>query len=179
MYFSSGSFTGTVNANAGTFNNVTIAENCNVLGTVYADKISGDITNAGLFTFPAKAVTVQSQQLYDVFRMNVPAVGWERYMLISQIPLSWRSLENGGRFNMFLRDSTGRNANIFSQNKPMGAIDGYPSMVNFSIRIPANATWVALSIQGDRRQSVGFGQFPIETNWQVFKAGSGDISITV
>lgn len=175
----SGSFTGTVNANAGTMNNITIAENCNVLGTVYADKISGDITNAGLFTFPARAVTVQSQQLYDVFRMNVPAVGWERYMLISQIPLSWRSLENGGRFNMYIRDSTGRNANIFGQNKPMGTIDGYPSMVNFSIQIPANATWVALSIQGDRRQSVGFGQLPIETNWQVFKAGSGDISITV
>lgn len=175
----SGSFTGTVNANAGTMNNITIAENCNVLGTVYADKISGDITNAGLFTFPATSQTIASGTLHDVFRMNVPAVGWERYMLISQIPLSWRSLENGGRFNMYIRDSTGRNTNIFGQDKPMGTIDGYPSMVNFSIRIPANATWVALSIQGDRRQSVGFGPLPIETNWQVFKAGSGDISITV
>ncbi|MFM9746180.1 phage tail tip protein, partial [Streptomyces brasiliscabiei] len=44
----SGSFTGTVNANAGTMNNITIAENCNVLGTVYADKIIGDITNMGV-----------------------------------------------------------------------------------------------------------------------------------
>lgn len=35
--------TGTVNANAGTFNNVTIAENCNVLGTVYANRIVGDV----------------------------------------------------------------------------------------------------------------------------------------
>lgn len=41
---SSGSFTGTVNANAGTMNNITIAENCNVLGTVYAERIVGDIT---------------------------------------------------------------------------------------------------------------------------------------
>ena len=41
---SSGSFTGTVNANAGTFNNVTIAENCNVLGTIYANRIVGDVT---------------------------------------------------------------------------------------------------------------------------------------
>lgn len=148
-------------------------------GTIYAHKISGDIVNAGLFTFPATSQTVTSGTLHDVFRMNVPAVGWERYVLISQIPLSWRSLENGGRFNMFLRDSTGRNTNIFGQNNPMGTIGGYPSLVNFSIRIPANATWVALSIQGDRRQSVGFGQLPIETNWQVFKAGSGGISITV
>ncbi|MEG1651914.1 MAG: DUF1983 domain-containing protein [Hafnia sp.] len=40
----SGSFTGTVNANAGTMNNITIAENCNVLGTVYANRIVGDVT---------------------------------------------------------------------------------------------------------------------------------------
>lgn len=102
-------------------------------GTIYADKISGDITNAGLFTFPATSQIVTSGTLHDVFRMNVPAVSWERYMLISLIPLNWRSLENGGRFNMFLRDSTGRNQNIFGQNKPMGAIDGYPSLDN-SIR---------------------------------------------
>lgn len=35
--------TGVVNANAGTMNNITIAENCNVLGTVYANRIVGDV----------------------------------------------------------------------------------------------------------------------------------------
>ncbi len=171
-----------INLGGGTFrvdnNGNLYASNGTFGGTIYADKISGDIVNAGLFTFPASSGTVNSGVLHDVFRMNVPAVSWERYMLISLIPLNWRSLENGGRFNMFLRDSTGRNTNIFGENKPMGTIDGYPSLDNFSIRIPANATWVALSIQGDRRQSVGFGQLPIETNWQVFKAGSGGISIS-
>lgn len=171
-----------INLGSGTFrvdnNGNLYASNGTFGGTIYADKISGDIVNAGLFTFPAASGTVNSGVLHDVFRMNVPAVSWERYMLISLIPLNWRSLENGGRFNMFLRDSTGRNTNIFGENKPMGTIDGYPSLDNFSIRIPANATWVALSVQGDRRQSVGFGQLPIETNWQVFKAGSGGISIS-
>lgn len=42
----SGSFTGTVNANAGTMNNITIAENCNVLGTVYANRIVGGIDSS-------------------------------------------------------------------------------------------------------------------------------------
>lgn len=37
---------GTVNANAGVFNNVTIEENCNVKGTVYANKIIGDVYKA-------------------------------------------------------------------------------------------------------------------------------------
>lgn len=100
-------------------------------------------------------------------------------MLISLIPLNWRSLENGGRFNMYIRDSTGRNTSIFGENKPMGTINGYPSLDNFSIRIPANAALGRTGIQGDRRQSVGFGQLPIETNWRVFKAGSGGISIVV
>lgn len=36
-----GTFNGTVNANAGVFNNVTINENCQVLGTLYADRIVG------------------------------------------------------------------------------------------------------------------------------------------
>lgn len=48
LYASAGSFTGTVNANAGTFNNVTINENCDVRGTIYADKIVGDVVAAKL-----------------------------------------------------------------------------------------------------------------------------------
>ncbi|MGL6435787.1 phage tail tip fiber protein [Aeromonas caviae] len=158
---------GSLYANNGTFG-----------GTIYADKISGDIVNAGLYTFGTTVTQVASGQLFDVFRMSVPAVSWERHMLINRIPMSWRSLENGGRFNMYYRDSTGRNQNVFGENKPMGLIDGYPSMDNVSIRIPAGCTWVAISIQGDRRQTVGYGQLPIETNWQVFKSGSGGISIT-
>ncbi|MNV86486.1 hypothetical protein D3C71_1805250 [compost metagenome] len=99
-------------------------------------------------------------------------------MLISRIPMSWRSMENGGRFNMYYRDSTGRNQNVFGENKPMGPIDGYPSMDNVSLRIPAGCTWVAISIQGDRRQTCGRDFLPFEANWQVFKSGSGGISIS-
>lgn len=46
LFASNGSFTGTVNANAGTFHNVTIEETCNVKGTVYASKIVGDVLSA-------------------------------------------------------------------------------------------------------------------------------------
>lgn len=147
-------------------------------GTIYADKISGDIVNSGLYTFGTTVTSIVSGQLYDVFRMNVPAVSWERFMLISRIPMSWRSMENGGRFNMYYRDSTGRNQNVFGENKPMGLIDGYPSMDNVSLRIPAGCTWVAISIQGDRRQTCGRDFLPFEANWQVFKSGSGGISIS-
>lgn len=48
----SGSFTGTINANAGAMNNITIAENCNVLGTIYANRLVGDV--ARTFIMPYK-----------------------------------------------------------------------------------------------------------------------------
>lgn len=41
LYATGGTFSGTVNATAGVFNNVTIAENCVVKGTMYADRIVG------------------------------------------------------------------------------------------------------------------------------------------
>lgn len=51
LYASAGTFTGTVNANAGTFNNVTINSNCDVKGTIYADKIMGDVMAVKLGAF--------------------------------------------------------------------------------------------------------------------------------
>lgn len=60
----SGSFTGTVNANAGTMNNITIAENCNVLGTVYANRIVGDVASSK----PAAGYPVSGAS-YDAYKI--------------------------------------------------------------------------------------------------------------
>nr|WP_249415953.1 MULTISPECIES: carbohydrate binding domain-containing protein [unclassified Klebsiella] len=46
--FNNGRFRGTVYADGGEFNNVTIRENCNVLGTVQAAKIVGDVGAYGI-----------------------------------------------------------------------------------------------------------------------------------
>lgn len=46
LHASSGDFTGYVHATSGYFENVTINENCDVLGTIYADKIVGDVVAA-------------------------------------------------------------------------------------------------------------------------------------
>lgn len=43
VYFEGGTFKGNVQANSGTMNNVVIREDCQVLGTVYANKIIGDV----------------------------------------------------------------------------------------------------------------------------------------
>lgn len=54
---SNATVTGTINANAGVFNNVTINENCDVKGTIYANKIVGDVVSA-----ITKTVTTTRQQ---------------------------------------------------------------------------------------------------------------------
>lgn len=46
---------GTINASAGVFSNVTINENCDVKGTVYANKIVGDVYNAFNVSVPANS----------------------------------------------------------------------------------------------------------------------------
>ena len=76
----SGSFTGTVNANAGTMNNITIAENCNVLGTIYANRIVGDVvkffgSTYREFNIPAGGSTLVNS--WHIDQMNI-----QRYIFI-------------------------------------------------------------------------------------------------
>ena len=68
----SGSFTGTVNANAGTMNNITIAENCNVLGTVYARRLIGGFSSGlskdhGTFRITSGTRTVLTANVLEAF----------------------------------------------------------------------------------------------------------------
>ena len=48
LHASSGDFTGYVHATSGYFENVTISENCDVRGTIYANKIVGDVVASKL-----------------------------------------------------------------------------------------------------------------------------------
>lgn len=70
----SGTFTGTIHANAGEMNNIVIAENCNVLGTIYSNKIVGDV-------FVERAKRIPQTQ----FSESLNAVKW---VTISSIQVS-------------------------------------------------------------------------------------------
>lgn len=56
---------GIVNANGGVFNNVTINENCDVKGTIYANKIVGDVVSGKLKS--ASAISTKSYSFITVF----------------------------------------------------------------------------------------------------------------
>ncbi|UNH28786.1 DUF1983 domain-containing protein [Moellerella wisconsensis] len=77
--------TGEINATSGTFSNVTIDENCDVKGTIYANKIVGDVIRVhsipfdGSITLPAEAfdrtlvipaLTVSTMESSDFSNVN-------------------------------------------------------------------------------------------------------------
>lgn len=67
---------GTINANAGIFNNVTINENCDVKGTVYANKIVGDVYNA--FSVSVAAKSPANNQTVVVYSGTIPRQNFAR-----------------------------------------------------------------------------------------------------
>lgn len=80
----SGSFTGTVNANAGTMNNITIAENCNVLGTIYANRIVGDVVSAKQYSVAQRTESSGSQYLtVSILALTITEISnRDRYLII-------------------------------------------------------------------------------------------------
>lgn len=72
----SGTFTGTVNANAGTMNNITILENCTILGSIYANRIIGDIYARK--TAPLSESYAASAGWISVLSANVASAGFVR-----------------------------------------------------------------------------------------------------
>lgn len=87
LYASNGTFTGTVNATSGTFNNVTIAETCDVKGTIYANKIVGDVIaikpmDLGFYTGGAPYKIHKNQEV-AAFSFNLSASNVARYIKIN------------------------------------------------------------------------------------------------
>ena len=88
LYASNGTFTGTVNANAGTFNNVTINENCDVRGTIYADKIVGDVVAIKPVDLQFSQYKLYKGATVDLFSFSLAASNKARYIRIAGSSLS-------------------------------------------------------------------------------------------
>lgn len=136
----SGSFTGTVNANAGTMNNITIAENCNVLGTIYANRIVGDVTRA--YSIQPMAIYVQGDapQLPSSRSINIPAYGRTSYISIPSFVIS---SPNGATAGLDIRIN-GQSFGVTISNLETESTN------SLSIQIPANK---AISISASLRRS--------------------------
>lgn len=128
----SGTFTGTVNASSGTFSNVTINENCNVKGTIYADKISGDVCK----------VLSTNTFAYDSTLLSFPAYGRARTIIINPFIMNWSVASSSvvrGFCAIFVNGTEIARTEIF----PVGSVTaGTKSGVTFciggSFDLPAN-----------------------------------------
>ncbi|MFQ2434095.1 phage tail tip protein [Aeromonas caviae] len=89
LYADSGTFTGQVNATSGNFSNVVIQENCTVRGTIYAEKMIGDVV-------AAKSLNRTISGSTDIV-FSVPAVStMNRDLVINGINVMVKGYTTGG-----------------------------------------------------------------------------------
>ncbi|WP_323902008.1 phage tail tip fiber protein, partial [Aeromonas caviae] len=87
LYAAAGSFTGEVNANSGTFNNVVMRENCQILGKLSVNQIEGDVT---------RVYALESYVASDRISFTIPAFSRTRNLVISGIEIYARGDTQGG-----------------------------------------------------------------------------------
>ncbi|MDH0358024.1 hypothetical protein N7298_04205 [Aeromonas caviae] len=87
LYAAAGSFTGEVNANSGTFNNVVMRENCKILGKLSVNQIEGDVT---------RVYALESYVASDRISFTIPAFSRTRNLVISGIEIYARGSTQGG-----------------------------------------------------------------------------------
>ena len=113
IYAKSGSFTGEVNANSGTFSNCTINETCKAGFMKYAaNKLNSNIIGCGLVNL------INAYNIYSVTAFYLPSVGNGEFMRITimnivstkiTIPTFTLSIYGGGVFNDFYNFLPGDN----------------------------------------------------------------------
>ncbi|MNR04641.1 hypothetical protein D3C85_1206200 [compost metagenome] len=132
--------------------------------------------NAGVTPLPAfNAFAIQSGQVYELFSMSFPSAPFSRVANLVKFPVAWRGAENGGRYSMYLRDSTGRNTWLFSG----GGITTFAIselLENLYVKIPAGCTWWKIVLTADRRSSLSRAAAD-QSGWSLFKEGSGGVSV--
>ncbi|MGU5686874.1 phage tail tip protein J-related protein [Aeromonas caviae] len=87
VYFESGTFQGNVLALSGTMNNVTIKENCQILGKLSVNQIEGDVT---------RVYALESYITSDRVSFTIPAFSRTRNLVISGIEIYARGSTQGG-----------------------------------------------------------------------------------
>lgn len=87
VYFESGTFQGNVQALSGTMNNVTIKENCSIMGKLSVNQIEGDVT---------RVYALESYIASNRVSFTIPAFSRTRNLVISGIEIYARGNTQGG-----------------------------------------------------------------------------------
>lgn len=148
----SGSFTGTVNANAGTMNNITIAENCNVLGTVYAAKLVGDVTKVRAFDLGLLAgQIIPGGTAITLLSVNFDSADFTQELTIEQIDLRVWGYEQGSTTaRMYVK--IGSEAGVQIDVKSSSA-DIFLAIAPRTVNIPAGQSSLTIYYVAERKTS--------------------------
>lgn len=110
LYASNGTFSGTVNANNGVLNNVTINENCLILGRLAAERIVGDLTKVKAFELPNKPTVaiIPGGTPITLLAVHFDQAPFEQELTIERIDVSIRPYESGAtRTEIYARAGDG------------------------------------------------------------------------
>ncbi len=124
VYFSSGTFQGNVLANSGTMNNVTIRENCQILGKLNVNQLEGDVV---------RVYAMQNEQY-----INVTALGRARLVVFAITVCSGNSWTQCDIYVGASRVKSVK-ATVIAVAGGM-SISAYTAMETHSISVPAGTT---------------------------------------
>ena len=152
LYAAAGSFTGTVNANAGTFNNVTIAENCNVLGTVYAAKLVGDVTKVRAFDLGLLAgQIIPGGTAITLLSVNFDSADFNQELTIEEIAVRVWAYEQGSttaRMYVKVGSAAGVQIDVRSSSG-----DIFLAIAPLTVAIPAGQSSLTIYYVAERKTS--------------------------
>lgn len=152
VYFESGTFQGNVLANSGTMNNVTVKENCNVLGTVYASKLVGDVTKVRAFDLGLLAgQIIPGGTVVTLLSVNFDSADFTQELTIEKIDVRIWGYEQGSTTaRMYVKVGSAAGVQIDVQSSTG---DIFSAISPRTVSIPAGQSSLTIYYVAERKSS--------------------------
>lgn len=148
----SGSFTGEVNANKGTMNNVEVKENCVVRGTIYAAKLVGDVTKVRAFDLGLlSGQIIPAGTAVTLLSVNFASADFIQELTIEQINIRVWGYEQGSTTaRMYVKVGSAAGVQIDLQSS---SGDIFSDISPLTVSIPAGQSSLTIYYVAEKKSS--------------------------
>ncbi len=147
-----GSFTGEVNANKGTMNNVEVKENCVVRGTIYAAKLVGDVTKVRAFDLGLlSGQIIPAGTAVTLLSVNFASADFIQELTIEQINIRVWGYEQGSTTaRMYVKVGSAAGVQIDLQSS---SGDIFSDISPLTVSIPAGQSSLTIYYVAEKKSS--------------------------
>ncbi|AUZ81336.1 phage tail tip protein J-related protein [Aeromonas sp. ASNIH1] len=147
-----GSFTGEVNANKGTMNNVEVKENCVVRGTIYAAKLVGDVTKVRAFDLGLlSGQIIPAGTAVTLLSVNFASADFIQELTIEQIDIRVWGYEQGSTTaRMYVKVGSAAGVQIDLQSS---SGDIFSDISPLTVSIPAGQSSLTIYYVAEKKSS--------------------------